>query len=82
MRMATAAFDLEVLGGGGDDAGRFVSSYKGQVASGLARSRWARDERVHVHGLDVLGRERTVLDVQNAGCISRRGRAGGSTPGP
>jgi len=71
MRMATAAFDLEVLGGGGDDANeakRFVSRYKGQCCVGdlpAFAALGAETSAFMSMGLDVLGRGRTVLDVRN-----------------
>jgi hypothetical protein len=72
MTMATAAFDLEVLGkDDGGDASRVASlksSYKGQCCVGdlpAFAALGAETSAFMSMGLDVLGRGRTVLDVRN-----------------
>ena len=85
MRMATAAFDLEVLGGGGGDAG-FVSSRKGQCCVGdlpAFAALGAETSAFMSMGLDVLGRGRTVLDVRTTRLYLTPGDApGGAYPEP
>ena len=70
MPMATAAFDLEVLGkdDGGEASLSLKSSYKGQCCVGdlpAFAALGAETSAFMSMGLDVLGRGRTVLDVRN-----------------
>ena len=73
MTMSTAAFDLEVLGVGGvggeeKTSNSLKSSYKGQCCIGdlpAFVALGAETSPFMSMGLDVLGRGRTVFDIQN-----------------